>query len=394
MKKYSIILSMLVVFAMVLAACGPTDEPQEPFPGETMPGETTPGDDLQTQPVETPTADAALAETPAAEDTQAHTATPSDTETIEATPTPTLDQAVTPQAGETQVVPVTGQSDPAHLSTLLTYEVVNSNGEVVGMVSDAVINMCEAHVLYVVVDLDDTLAGDESGLVLIPYEAFTLDGEVQVEGNQLILSAEISDISSAPSVDITTLDLSTNEWEAEVVTFWSDYATMTFTTECPVPPAEFGGQAQATPSAGEATTMPEATPQATPTGETEQGSDEIIVVRVALATEVLSAQLVDGNGQPVGTLEEALLIPETGLLRYLVVVPDGETEGVFVLVPMGAVNVEREGTDTMVLVLLVETEIFQNAPSVATIPGMDELLNEGESFEYWSQHVEMTREEQ
>jgi sporulation protein YlmC with PRC-barrel domain len=399
MKRHTLLMSILVMISLALAACGPTSE--EPIDPDLtgLPGmEETPSGDEVMPPIETPMATS----TEAASTPEEQAGTPT-----EAAATPDVEMTATPGAeDEGEVIPPTGDVSGFHLSTLTNYRVIDRSGRIVGAVSDYVINMCEAHLLYVVVLPDVAFNPDEeSGQLLIPYEAFAVHGEVRTESNDLVLGFEGIRISRAPAVDAAALDMTNVTWEQEHVDYWAEIAPMTFTTECLVPP--FTGTGEATPepgtTPGAATPTPgaEETPTPTPAaapGTGQTGADRVSVTRIAMASDVLGARLVDGNGEVLGRVEEALVVPETGLLRYVVVRADAalSDEQGLVLVPMGAVNVEHEGVEGvsgMALVLLVETSIFLDAPRVEQIPTTEDVIWGGDSFDYWSQHVPMTREE-
>jgi sporulation protein YlmC with PRC-barrel domain len=349
MNKRNVLFLFLVVFSLVLAACGPAAEEPENLATPALPLET---------PLITPPGGEEVG-TPEAQ------ATPiQNQETEVAVPT---EEISTPDPVGTPIVPETGVQMRPHLSEMLEFEVVDVNNTRVGAVTDYVINMCEAHLLYVVVD---TTQGDivtGQGLMLIPYEAFSLSGEIRTGGQrQLILNMATDELVNVPIVDEVNLDMTNTEWESEVIGFWEERAPMTFTSVCPVPPA------------GEQNT-----------------SERINITRIALATELLSAEVEDGIGDSMGQVAEAIIIPESGLIRYIVMHTADQFSSL-TLVPMGALNVSHEahdGTERTVLILLVEREILEGSPRVETVPESWETVESQGSFDYWSQHVPMTRED-
>jgi sporulation protein YlmC with PRC-barrel domain len=270
-----------------------------------------------------------------------------------------------PDSEDAPALPDSGAQARNYLSTMLTYEIIDSAGQEVGPVEDYIINMCEAYLLYVVVEASETLESEDGSNILIPYEAFTLDGEVRADGqSQLVLNQPVGEVVGAPVVDLEELDMTTNEWEPAVEDFWTERTTMTFNSGCPVP------------AAGD-------------------GSDRQWIVRIALAEEVLETVIVDGNDQLLADVEEILLTPESGHLRYVVARLDQslDPDQNLVLIPIGALNVNHENQPGTTLVLLVDNEVLLNAPRLEAIPDSTSTEWEGRYFEYWSQHVPMTRED-
>jgi hypothetical protein len=105
-------------------------------------------------------------------------------------------------------------------------------------------------------------------------------------------------------------------------------------------------------------------------------------------------QLQDGNGNLIGQVEEVLVEPESGWLPFMAIRPNEDLQAGsgLILVPFGALNIAaNEDGATQNLVLLVEPGIFENAPTVDRLPSPGGW--EGNAFQYWSQHVPMTREE-
>jgi hypothetical protein len=193
-----------------------------------------------------------------------------------------------------------------------------------------------------------------------------LSGEVLVEGQrQLVLHMATDELVNVPVISEDELDITHTEWEGPIIAFWEERAPMTFASECPVPPAG------------------------------DQGSGErVYITRIALATEVINAEVEDGQGDSMGQVTEAIVIPQSGLIRYFVMHTADQFSSL-TLVPAGALNVSHEaadGTERTVLILLVEREILEGSPRVESVPERwDEVERQG-SFDYWSQHVPMTRD--
>jgi sporulation protein YlmC with PRC-barrel domain len=375
MKKSILLVSALLVVALILTACGPTDEGEipsdapgfsdpmsDPTPGEIPGVGVTPTAQLDTE----EPADPAMEATP--------TAAPVETETLPTTSPPAEETpATTPQTGETgegtlrgaQVVPDTGREQATLLSELLGYQLVDQNGNNLGSVDDFILNLCEAHIVYVVLDADPSLNLETGNLAVFPYETVTLEnGVIDVDQRVITVNLASEQFASAPSTT-ERFDLATTDWEADIRSHWSEVGRLSnLSTECRVPAA--GNEDSATQT----------------------------VTRIGYATEVLDMQLQDGNGNLIGQVEEVLVEPESGWLPYMAIRPNENLEAgtSLILVPFGALNItSHEDGATQNLVLLVEPDILENAPTVDSLPASNGW--EGNAFQYWSQHVPMTREE-
>jgi hypothetical protein len=202
--------------------------------------------------------------------------------------------------------------------------------------------------------------------------------------------------------------MSTADWETEVVDFWSGHMDLMLTTECLVPPASTSG-GTSTPGPRSTPVITGTLPAGTPaggsgsdTGTTPEptgatGDDRVSVHRIALASDVLDAELHDGNGNLLGMIEEVFVVPETGRLQYVAVRADTafQAQNQILLIPLGALTVRQaeEGMAGMFLELLVEASILQNAPGFDALPNASDSRWDTNLFDYWSQHVPMTQED-
>jgi sporulation protein YlmC with PRC-barrel domain len=419
MKRSTLLVSVFFMLALLLAACGPEDGgdiPQEPgfdggtgdpAPGE-IPGvgtEPAPGGIPETGPEptlpQTPeaTVDPSMDETPVA---TATVPAPAETETVPATPAPTQPETGTgdtPVRGA-QVVPDTGRSDATILSELLGYQVVDQNGSTIGSVDDFILNLCEAHIIYVVLESDSSMQLEGGNLVVFPYETVTLeDGVIDVDQRVITVNIDAEQFAAGPTVS-ERLDLTTTEWEADIRAHWSEVGQLSnLSTDCNVPASGGMGDSNTNDNANANDNANDNSNDNSNTNTNTNNNDNSNttvsgrqdIVRIAYATEVLDMQLVDGNGNLIGEIEEVLVEPESGWLPYMAIRPDDNGE--LVLVPLGALNLDTSGdgaAQDQNLVLLVEPDIFMNAPTVDSLP-VDGM--QGDSFNYWSQHIPMTREE-
>src|SRR5690242_20309281 len=128
MRKFSILLSVLVLAAMILAACG---------------GEATSTNIPSTN-------------------------VPPITSEVTATEAPTESTTT-----ETPGIPVTGETNPARLSKELTFTVWDQNGNQIGAVNDMILDLDNIQVAYVIVNTSGFgNAGDKN--ILVPWDSLQL----------------------------------------------------------------------------------------------------------------------------------------------------------------------------------------------------------------------------
>jgi sporulation protein YlmC with PRC-barrel domain len=397
-------LTIVILFTLLLSACeGGQVQDGTPAPNETPiveGGEGIPEtgeDETVTPEIElTPTSDGTtVVDTPAAETTLT-----SDTMTGEGTyrdygQVPVTFGQMAPQSRAAQIMPETARSEMTLLSNWMDLVVIDSAGNRIGTVHDYVLNTCEAHIIYVAIQLDgedDTL----DNLVLMPYEVVTLGGGILDADERVMVVAISSDeFRNAPAISVDA-DITDVTWETEALDYWSGYVTISdLSTECM---AVLTGQSNnnqnnnANANDNENSNLNDNDNDNT--NQSVQAGDRTTVVKIDYASNILQARVQDGNGQAIGVVEDVHLFPESGLLRFLVVNMNAEGQQGYVLIPFGAINIESQDIagDT-VLVLLVERQILMNAPTFDQLPDTTQDNWDGESFEYWSEFVPMTSED-
>ena len=254
MRKFNLLLSILMFAALLLAACG-AEETQTGVPNTETPPQTE-------EPMVT--------ETPLA------------TETVLPG-----DQTATPG------IPVTGENDPSRLSNQLNFDVWNQNGEQVGEVNDMILDLDNSRVAYVIVGTGGFLEIGEKD-VLVPWNLL----EVQVAGsggpagdqNAFVLQMDQELFENAPDIDVNTTLPGRGEpaadWDADIRNYW----------ETGNLPATAAPDATATASP-ESTAVPEAT----------EAPGVVDLQGIALASEILgsnvtlSSDQVEGQGQEQAT---------------------------------------------------------------------------------------------
>jgi hypothetical protein len=193
------------------------------------------------------------------------------------------------------------------------------------------------------------------------------NGAIDAGQHVIVLNLDASDLTGVPTVS-GELNLQDTSWETDVRSFWSNFVTLSgLTTGCRVPAS----------------------------GKAESSGNRVNITRIALASQMLGAQVVDGNGDPVGQVEEIVLTPESGLLRFAAVRLDDtmDAQG-FAMVPMGGLNIRQENTNgEVVLELLVERSVLKDSPLFDAVPTPQDASWENPAFQYWSQYVPLTREQ-
>jgi sporulation protein YlmC with PRC-barrel domain len=345
MKILTLITSLLAFSLLLLAACGPVDdtEPQ-------MGGAATPSPEIGAVPE--------TGEEPAPEAVQ-----PEETGREASVPME-LGQVDLDVRGA-HVIPDTGRDSATLLSELLNFQVVDLNGRNLGVVDDFILNMCEAHIIYIVIEADSFLEV-QGDLLVIPYEAVTLEGGViDVDSQTIFVNFEISQLEASTAYQ-ERIDLSTTDWETDTRNYWSNMMNLSnLTTECRVP--------------------------------AQDGEGRQAIVRIAHASDVLGAEVVNGIGEQVGAVEEVVVAPESGLMRVVAIQTGGLLQAGqgLAAAPPGAVNIHKDDPGNqgdLVLVLLVEAEVLENAPRIDSLPQTGSAW-EGSFFNYWSQYLPMTRED-
>jgi len=299
MKKRNILLSLLLASAIILAACGPSQEESgEGTPSVTQPGGypemTEPvGGSQVTQPVGTPE----MTESPGTPETTEAVSTPQVTESVI---TPTV-QTTLPVTG-TEALPSTGFIDPGRVSNLLDFSVWNQDDQQIGEVEDLVLNLGTAHVDYVIVNT----AGYGNAVerhVPVPWEALkVVSAQAQSAGtsgpqNGFVLSVDQSQFDNAPEIDlakIPELGEQAEGWDADISSYWQGIISSSG-NETPAP----------------ATT---GTPESSMTGQTGLSG-------VVLATKLLEVNFQAQAGVAGAAsmkVDDVLVDSQSGEIKYVV----------------------------------------------------------------------------
>ena len=279
MRKFSIVLSLLVLVTMVLTACG--------------------GEETSTNVPASPP--------PVTADTV--TEAPTEVATEAATEVATQEGTTT----ETPGVPVTGDVNPASLSNQQDFTVWSQDGEQISEVNDMVLDLDNTRVAYVVVGTGGFLDLGERN-ILVPWDMLELQtGTGETTGGQqnaFVLTGDLEIFRNAPDFDLGNLPEAgqpADDWDIDIRTYWESGGT-TGGAGTAVPEMTATGQgtdqATATVEAGPGTAT--ATATATAGTGTIQGTGQGQALQgVVLASEVLGAPITlspgEGSGPGTGT---------------------------------------------------------------------------------------------
>ncbi len=257
--------------------------------------------------------------------------------------------AAVPSTGQSalvgaRIVPNTARAQAVVLSNVMNYNVVDKNGKAIGTVSDYILNMCEAHIIYMVVNADPSLNLQNGTMVVIPYEVLTVgQGAIEVNQHTLVLPVTAAQVQSAPAVSQKP-DLTTTTWESTVRNYWTNIVHLSaLTTQCHVAARTASSltatpgssMLSGTPAATQNAGMVSATPTATysvaatianggaVTGTGAVGGinsgNTVTVTKIAYASNVLKMQVEDDLHNPIGQVQEVYLVPESGRISYLAI---------------------------------------------------------------------------
>ena len=100
------------------------------------------------------------------------------------------------------------------------------------------------------------------------------------------------------------------------------------------------------------------------------------VYKVAYATQLLGVELYDGQNNLLGTVQDAILEPESGNIGFYIVKP-AKGDGL-VMVRLRAINIPKEALlpgGTLSLVLLTEPNVFWEAPRINNVDEADDFAH-------------------
>jgi sporulation protein YlmC with PRC-barrel domain len=252
-----------------------------------------------------------------------------------------------PQSPAAEIRPKEMRTNLTHLSSLIGYNVLDENGDKLGVAGDYIVNDCETYIIYILMEPVAGLNVAPGSRVVIPFEAVTINsGKLDAKNKAIQLRLITKQFSDAPTL-LTGQQLTPTDWEGAVRDFWSKAVHIgKLATSCNVS----GGP----------------------------------VYKIAYATKLLMAELYDGQNNLLGAVQEAILEPESGKVGFYIVKP-AKGDGL-VMVRLRAVNIPKEALvpgSTLTLVLLTDPQVFWDAPRITNVDEADDISLQSNMRQYW-----------
>lgn len=390
MKKQAF-LSLFIVLALALAACGPADtEPSDGTPGVGTPDAfATPTDPLAT-PVVPVTPELTPEETP------------------EVTP-PATPEVTPADPDETPVAVDDPDESPHRASNLLDFDVRNYVDETIGSVEELIVSLdrltgqanqqdttdqqqstpaspafaagVSEQISYVIVNVGGFL-GIGQRQVAIPFESLQLQTGEDEYDYAFYIDISQEELEELPEVDFDQIDFTDQDWDMNLRAGWEGEAVTT--EEQPTPVAEDGTPApgetdqagmqihalrvsvllgsevydQASGASGQAQEM-------TPTPAAEETPTTDAQATPGAASMVLDRETV------VATVEDLIVDPDTGQVEYAILEADDNLEigDRWVPVPLHALNIL--GADDLLLGIGIEYLVQVDRQQLAEAPNFE-----------------------
>jgi len=269
MRKFSLLLSVLVLAAMVLAACG-SEETSTSVPTKNVPPTTVEA-----------------------------TASEVSSGTATEVPTEVSTEGTTTGTPGASGIPVTGQANSDRLSNELKFTVLDQSGKQVGKVDDMVLNLSKAQVLYVIVSAEKKIA--------VPWAFLKLgtgstSESTSAEHNAFILQTDTDTLRSAPVFDIKNMPVlgaEPDSWDISFRKYWNKGgAASGSSTPSPAGTTTVVTETAATATSSNTTGTGSATSTSAASSSTSQGATS--VQGVQLASKVLNAKVTVGTQGALG----------------------------------------------------------------------------------------------
>jgi len=235
-----------------------------------------------------------------------------------------------PQSGAAGIRPPERRAELTRLSNLLHFQVQGLNNTNLGQISDYVINTCETYIIYFVMDPAAVLNVPAGQKLIIPFEAVTINsGVLDAQAKAIVLHLTPDRFKGAPGFP-PALALLPNSWEQPVRDYWQRAVRV----------GKLSSECNAT------------------SGQ---------VHKIAYATQLIGAQLKDGNGNLLGAIQDGILEPESGKLGFYVVALK-DNQGL-ILLPLAKTNIPQDALQPgakIELVLLADNNRLPGAPRLAS----------------------------
>jgi sporulation protein YlmC with PRC-barrel domain len=253
-----------------------------------------------------------------------------------------------PQTAAAEIRPPERRPELSRLTNLLHFQVTGLNNTTLGKVSDFIVNACETYVVYFTLDPAPELKVATSQRLVIPFEAVTINsGALDAASKSIVLHLVPSQLAAAPAFP-EPLALLPNNWEQPVRNYWQRVVRV--------------GKLSSTCAAG--------------------GGPPIF--KTVYATQLLGAELKDGNQALLGTVTEAILAPESGKLAFYVV--NLQNNQGLTLLPLSKTNIPDDALKPgakIELVLLASDNQLAGAPRLANADAATDDGAQGAARQYW-----------
>lgn len=251
-----------------------------------------------------------------------------------------------PQSGAAEIRPKEMRTKLTHLANLIGYQVLDENGNKLGIASDYIVNTCETYIIYILMEPVASLNITPGSRVVIPFEAVTINsGVLDAQNKAIQLRLIPGQFAGAPTFPAGK-QLTPTDWEGSTRDFWMKAVRIGMLgTSCGV-------------------TAP--------------------VYKVAYATQLLGVELYDAYKNLLGSVQDAILEPESGKIGFYIVKP-AKGDGL-VMVTLGTTNIPKEALlpgAALTLVLLGEPTLFWDAPRITSVDEADDFAMQGKMRQYW-----------
>jgi len=335
MKKTIIGLFLLFIVAILVTACSQGASSGETPQAGRATSRVTPGSEGRV--------------TPTAEITATISA-------LLATTTPTAHSS-SPTPPEEGGMPDTGKSNPVRLSNILNFEVENRDGDMLGSVQDAIVELESERIRYLSMSAGGLLGmGDRT--ILVPWRVLNIQESAGSGAQDAFISkVDQQTFENAPIFDPDPkTGLQTPGWDQSYNSFWDEL----------VDSVSVGG----------------ITITATP--EPDETSQAPVMQRVLFASDLFDYSVLDSNEEEVGKITEAILGRKDGSLYYLVVASGGVL-GVgekWIPVPLRILELSRQETSFQ---LRIDPQKLVDAPNydLNTLPDFSDPGWNKEIEQYW-----------
>ena len=266
-------------------------------------------------------------------------------------PVPALKGGKPPQTHAAKIRPPNRREELTRLSSLLKFKVIGWDGTALGQVSDFIINTCETYIIYFTVTPDASLHVASGSQLVIPFEVVTINsGVLDAAAKTISIYMTPKQVAASPVFATPLALLPYSPWEDSVRAYWMSVARVgILKSEC-----KAGGSNSAN-----------------------------AVHKIAYASQLLGAKLKDYNHNLLGTVQEAILEPESGKLGFYVV---KLLDGSLVMISLSQTNIPKEALTpgkTIELVLLAEVNKLSGAPRIASVEQAMNAQTQSTARQYW-----------